>query len=178
MEPDRPEREEAYASDETGEHRRIDLGSRDRVTSLEALYKERLNEINRGMERFQRKIERSMIQKWVAIIGLYIVACVGGYFLWKTSHRIQSSRVQAALETCQESNDRHDRTIVAFNREFDRAIQRLKEQGNYTPARRAELEQSRAANHRLINVFIPVHKDSAGRSTCPEFARGRVNVDG
>jgi hypothetical protein len=145
-EPEQPD--EALKRAETGEFKRVDLTTRDRVTAIQA------------------KWESSLRRMWVAILGLYIVACVGGFFLWQNSHAIQKSRIQATYQTCQESNDRHDRTVAAFNREFERL------------PRGQRREDQRLANIRLINVFIPVHKDSAGRSTCLEFARGRVNVDG
>ena len=149
---DRPE--EAYQRGETGEFQRVDLRTRDRVSQI------------------QGRWEGAMARMWIAIVGLYLVALLGGFILWHQRNQIQASRERATYETCQESNDRHDRTVVAFKREFEAAKKRA------DPARRRDLEQARAANLRLIDVFIPVHKDSAGRSTCHEFARGRVNVDG
>lgn len=152
---DDPDHEHALMPDEMGKHRRVDLTSRDRVTTIYATN------------------ARALRHMWIAIVGLWIAAALAGYFLWRNNQDIQASREQATFETCQESNDRHDRTIVAFNIEFNRALKRETD-----PARRRQIEQSRQSNVRLINVFIPVHKDSAGRSTCKEFARGRVNVDG
>jgi hypothetical protein len=147
--------DEAFQRGETGEFQRVDLTTRDRVTAIQA------------------KWESALRRMWFAIIGLTICAFIGGYFLWRNNQDIQSSREQATFETCQESNDRHDRTVIAFNHEIA-----LRLANTSDPDERKRLEQSRAANIRLINVFIPVHKDSAGRSTCREFARGRVNVDG
>lgn len=158
---DEPEQHEtAFQRSETGEFQRVDLTTRDRVTTIQA------------------KWESALTRMWVAIIGLIICVFVGGYFLWRNNQDIQDSRQQATFETCQESNDRHDRTVVAFKVEFANARERLRKEGELTAARERQLAQSRASNLRLINVFIPVHKDSAGRSTCREFARGRVNVDG
>lgn len=151
-EPGPPDR--AYQRGETGEFQRVDLTTRDRVTAIQA------------------KWENALRRMWIAIIGLYVFAALGGFFLWQNNHAIQDSREQATYETCQESNDRHDRTVAAFKVEFARAAK------DAPASRRQRIEQQKAANIRLINVFIPVHKDSAGRSTCREFARGRVNVDG
>lgn len=155
-----PEHDTAYKKCETGEFKRVDLRTRDRVSS------------------FQGRWEGALKHMWIAIIGLYICMAgvgVGAYVLYK---QIQDSRIDATFQTCQESNDRHDRTVTAFKVEFKSAADRLRARGELTPDRRQQLAQSRASNLRLINVFIPVHKDSAGRSTCREFARGRVSVDG
>lgn len=152
--------DEAFQRGETGEFQRVDLTTRDRVTAIQA------------------KWESALRRMWFAIIGLTVCAFVGGYFLWLNNQEIQDSREQATFETCQESNDRHDRTVVAFKAEFSAAAARLKARGELDAERKQQLAQQKAANIRLINVFIPVHKDSAGRSTCREFARGRVNVDG
>lgn len=158
---DEPEpHEEAFKRGETGEFQRVDLTTRDRVSHI------------------QGKWESALRRMWFAIIGLVICVFIGGYFLWRNNQDIQDSRAQATFETCQESNDRHDRTVVAFKAEFKAAAARLRADGELTASRKRQIAQQRAANLRLIDVFIPVHKDSAGRSTCREFARGRVNVDG
>ena len=147
--------DEALQRGETGELQRVDLTTRDRVTAIQA------------------KWEGSLRRMWFAILGLYVIAAAGGYLLWANNRDIQTSRLEAAYQSCQESNDRHDRTVAAFNVESRRAL-RLAE----TARERRQLRLSRAANIRLINVFIPVHKDAAGFSTCRAFARERINPDG
>jgi predicted negative regulator of RcsB-dependent stress response len=130
--------------------RRIDLESRSRIEQLEIRYR------------------THAMRTWVAIVGLYVAA---GFGIWQNhvaSEKIQTSRVTSLRQSCQESNDRHDRTVAAFVREFARASEGL------SGTELARAKASRDANVRLIDVFIPVHKDRAGRSTCPQYAEDRA----
>jgi hypothetical protein len=130
--------------------RRRDLESRQRIEQLEIRYR------------------RHATRTWVAIIGLYLASGFGIYQNHRANQAIQTSRVEGVYQLCQDSNVRHDRTVAAFRGEFDRVSKGLS--GKQLKLART----SRDANVRLINIFIPVHKDRAGRSTCRAYAVRRA----
>lgn len=133
--------------------RRVDIAARSRIEQIEVRYR------------------KSTWQMWLAIIGLYLAAGVGIWQNHVASDKIQSSRVESLRLSCEESNGRHDRTVAAFRREFAGAVQEV------PPSQRKRAKASLEANIRLINVFVPVHKDKQGRSTCRLYAEERAAAE-
>lgn len=120
--------------------------------------RDRIDWLQHGWERTAKRLATAMAV-------LYIAAGVGGFFLWKYGQSVQDARYDAAFNACQDSNDRHDRTIAQLHAEADRIREHA------SPKKRKALKASVAANIRLIGVLVPVHQDRRGRSTCGAYAR-------
>lgn len=63
---------------------------------------------------------------------------------------IQASRKDTLITTCQETNARHRRVIVALDREIARASK------TETPDRVAQMRRQRAGTVRLLSAILPV----------------------
>lgn len=139
--------------------RREDNGTRDRIDRIEV-----------GWQTTTRWLKKYVRWLVAAMVILYLAAGITGYFLADAYDEIQQSRFEAEFRACEESNGRHDRVVVQYQVEFEAAVKRA------TGERRVALRASRDANVRLIDKLVPVHKDSAGRSTCRAYAE-RVTQD-
>src|SRR5687768_7574542 len=84
--------------------RRHDTETRDRIADLEEFYRHR-----------EEVISRSMLHKWVAIIGLYVMVFIAVFFLWRAFDRIQVSRVDNFLAACEIQNSQNSAIVSVLS---------------------------------------------------------------
>lgn len=119
--------------------------------------RDRIDWLQQGWERTAKRLA-------VAMAVLYIAAGIGGFFLWQYGQSVQEARYDAAFNACQDSNDRHDRTIIQLRAEADRISKGV------SAKQRKALKARVQTNIRLIDVLVPVHKGRRGHSTCAQYA--------
>lgn len=122
--------------------RRTDDTTRDRVAQI------------------QGRWEHALRAMWIAIVGLYLCAVVGGYLLWHQSHAIQKNRVENIRIGCQATNAQNQaiRAILTASRATIRERQ----------ARGQITEKQADGQQRLIDDYVarfPIIGD------CATFAR-------
>jgi hypothetical protein len=104
---------------------------------------------------------------WIAIVGLYVCAIVGGLLLWKAYGDIQESRNDYFYTECEDINRRHDNSVRQLHKEIERL----------PPEDRKAAKASIEANIRLIDKLVPVHQDANGKSTCRQIANDQTGTD-
>lgn len=132
----------------------------DRVVDEDAradpVSRRRLDEIQAEYLSFNKRVMRILLG-----MGLLVVLClaVEGFLIYSNSRRV--SDIQASrLTTCNDTNDRNQKTLEKLNTGIDQA-----EASAPGPAQKAQIEQSRAFSTALINTLAP-YRD------CSQVVRG------